>query len=48
MSITKEVQEFEIQMSADQDNEGNDNKETGDLTVPRINNKTFNPSWRTL
>lgn len=48
MSITKEVQEFEIQMSADQDNEGNDNEETGDLTVRRISNKTFNPSWRTL
>ena len=38
MSITELTQEYEIQTSADQDNEDIDREGTGDLTVPRINN----------
>ena len=48
MSITKVAQEYEMQTSADQDNEGSYSEETRDLTVPRINNKTFDPCSRTL
>ena len=35
-------------MSADQDNEGNDNEETGDLTLRRISNKTFKPKLENI